>query len=95
MKQLILACAFMLPIHAHAADAKASRGPHGGIAAGMALQAARASAAHASALAASTNAGMPGGSGNGGSYWSPDMHASVVDNYQPWPEAEMRRFQKP
>lgn len=56
-----------------------SRGPHGGIAAGNALQSSR---SHASAAAAQ--------SGNGGRN-SP----SVVDDYQPWPESEMRQYQKP
>jgi hypothetical protein len=31
----------------------------------------------------------------GGSYWAPNPNASVVDAYQPWPQSEMRQFQKP
>jgi hypothetical protein len=42
---------------------------------------------HAVAHAAPSTASDPQ-SGNGG-------RASLVDDYQPWPEAEMRRFQKP
>lgn len=34
-------------------------------------------------------------SGNGGSYWTPAPDSSLVDGYQPWPESEVRQFQKP
>lgn len=76
MNKFLATLLLALAISAHASGP--SRGPHGGIAAGMALQASR---SHASANAQS--------SGNGGST------RSVVDDFQPWPEAEMRQFQKP
>lgn len=76
MKALLIACTFALSMNVHAQGMQASRGPHGGIAAGMALQASRSHAAAAQ-------------SGNGGRN-SP----SVVDDYQPWPESEMRQFEK-
>ena len=73
--------AFTLPAHA----GSNAQGPHGGIAAARGLAASRA-ASHASASAQS---------GQGGSYWTSDPNASLVDAYQPYPEAEMRQFQKP
>lgn len=34
-------------------------------------------------------------SGQGRSYWTPAPDSSLVDNYQPWPESEMRKYQRP
>lgn len=76
------ALAFTLPAHA----GSNAQGPHGGIAAARGLAASRAAASHASASAQS---------GMGGSYWTPDPHASLVDAYQPFPESEVRQYQKP
>ncbi|WP_433705781.1 hypothetical protein [Paraburkholderia sacchari] len=74
---------FALATTAHAGSN--AQGPHGGIAAARGIAASRAAA----------QASHAGQSGQGGSYWKPDLNASVVDAYQPWPESEMRQFQKP
>lgn len=63
---------------------RAEGGHHG---ASLGSTAAAVAANHASANAAQS-------SGFGGSYFSPDAHASLVDGFQPWPESEMRQFQK-
>jgi len=44
--------------------------------------------------------GMAGSSSSGGnssglSYFSPWPYEDAVDRFQPWPEQEMRQFQKP
>lgn len=83
---VLIACALAMPCITHAGSN--AQGPHGGIAAARGMAAARAAAS----AAQSARSGAPG---NGGSYWAPDPNASLVDNYQPWPESEMRRFQKP
>lgn len=83
-KSIAFAAALAFTIPAHAGSN--AQGPHGGIAAARGLAAARAAASHASASAQS---------GQGGSYWTPAQNASLVDAYQPWPQAEMRQFQKP
>lgn len=49
----------------------------------------------AQASHASASPGQSAQGGQGGSYWTPGPNASLVDAYQPWPESEMRRFQKP
>lgn len=85
MNKLLAALLMAVALNANASTGQAShghggsvaRGPHGGIAVGMALQASRASQSTASQS-----------SGNGGST------RSVVDDFQPWPESEMRQFQK-
>lgn len=65
--------------YAHASTAAANGGHHGGGNSG-------AMGAAAGAFGGSTAAA--GQSGNGGRY-------SLVDNYQPFPQAEMQQFQKP
>ena len=80
---LVAAALFALATTAHAGSN--AQGPHGGIAAARGLAASRAAASHASAGAQS---------GQGGSYWTPDANASLVDAYQPWSEVEMRQYQK-
>lgn len=92
MHRILGALLLALTIPSHAASN--TSGPHGGIGAARGQAEAKAAAATSAARAAMANNGMPGAHGNGGSYWSPDMHASVVDGYQPWSEAEMRQFQK-
>lgn len=88
MKHLFFLAA--LSLHAFAyANGCDCQGPHGGIAAARGLAAGRAAA---NAASHGANAGQ---SGNGGSYWSPQPDSSLVDAYQPWPESEMRKFQKP
>ena len=82
------ALAFTLPAHA----GSNAQGPHGGIAAARGIAASR--AANAAAMAAH-QAAMATGTGTGRSMWAPDMHSSMVDAYQPFPESEMRQFQKP
>ena len=82
MKTAIAVSLLSLTINAHAGSN--AQGPHGGIAAARGIAASRAAA----------QASHAGQSGQGGSYWTPDANASLVDAYQPWPQAEMRRFQK-
>jgi len=71
-------------------------GPHGGMSSGaasprmMGMQAGPGQ--HGPGPTGSSAA--PGQSGQGGYYYGP-RDGSVVDAYQPWPESEMRRFQKP
>lgn len=67
-------------LNVHAASN--SQGPHGGIAAARGLAASHASSHMGAAQSAN-------GNGNGG-----PAH-SVVDDFQPWPESEMRQYQKP
>ena len=84
-------------MHVHAASIG---GPHGGMSSGaaspgmMGMQAGPGQ--HGPAATGTTNAGMAEGqSGNGGRYYYGPRDGSVVDGYQPWPESEMRKFQKP
>jgi hypothetical protein len=87
MKKLVITAALLaLASTAHAA------GPHGGAGLG-AIGGAYGMAAQAAASHAATST-APGQSGQGGSYWTPREDASLVDGYQPYPEAEMRKFQK-
>lgn len=73
----------------HAATASANHGHHGGGNNG-------AMGASAGAFGGSAGASAGSGqSGQGGSYGDYYLHSSVVDGYQPWPQAEMRQFQKP
>lgn len=80
MKRLLIACTIALSMSVHAASN--SQGPHGGIAAARGLAASHASSHMGAAQSAN-------GNGNGG-----PAH-SVVDDFQPWPESEMRQYQKP
>lgn len=64
---------------AYASNASANGGHHGGGNNGAVGAAAGAFGGSSSAAA--------GQGGNGGRY-------SVVDNYQPWPQSEMKKFQK-
>ena len=80
MHRILGALLLTLAIPAHAASN--SQGPHGGIAAARGLAASHASSHMGAAQSAN-------GNGNGG-----PAH-SVVDDFQPWPESEMRQYQKP
>lgn len=85
MKAALATILLALAIPAHAGSN--AQGPHGGIAAARGLAASRASA--------QASHGASAQSGQGGSYWTPDPNASLVDAYQPFPESEVRQFQKP
>lgn len=87
---LIAAALFAIVSTAHAGcDCK---GRTGGMGAGGAPGSTASGNAAAAAAAASIGA-APGQSGRGGSYAAGSV--SLVDGYQPWPEAEMRQFEKP
>jgi uncharacterized membrane protein len=87
MRTIILALAALsFSAHSFAQTASANHGHHGGGNHGAMGAAAGASAGGSSGA---------GQSGMGGSYWAPNPNASVVDAYQPWPQSEMRQFQKP
>lgn len=105
MKKILVLIAMATAISAHAAGhgqsgtsgGQTAYGHNGGAAYGG-HAAAAASAGHSSAGAA--YGGASAGSGQSGnasglSYFSPYMDGDAVDPYQPWPEAEMRQFQKP
>jgi hypothetical protein len=83
------ACLFAVAKHSNAAEAtggavaSADHGHHG-YGAGVS----------GSLKGASSSASQGAVGGNGGSYFSPDLHSSLVDDYQPWPESEMRQFQR-
>ncbi len=78
--------------YAHASVAKGEAGHHGAAGLGSTASAqAQGQAANAAAAAAGDN-GAQGG--QGGSYFSPDLRGSMVDGYQPWPQAEMKQFEK-
>lgn len=83
-----IAAAALLTLATTAYAGSNSQGPHGGIAAARGIAASR-------AASQASHAGQNGQSGQGGSYWAPVQNASAVDAFQPWPEAEMRKFQKP
>jgi hypothetical protein len=83
---VILGAAIFAAWDAHASNAQANHGHHSGPNAG-ALGCACNNAPKGSAAGAS--------GGNGGSYGDWYLKASPVDAYQPWPQAEMRQFQKP
>jgi hypothetical protein len=51
--------------------------------------------ASSGAFGGGSAAGSAGQSGMGGSYWAPNPDASPVDAYQPWPQSQMKQFQKP
>ena len=63
-------------------------GPHGGMSTGAA------SPGMVGMQSSQSKSQGSAQSGNGGYYYGP-RDGSVVDNYQPWPEREMRQFQRP
>jgi hypothetical protein len=73
--------------YAHASVARGDSGHHGyGAGVSGSLKGA--------ASSNNASAGAAGQSGQGGAYFAPDLHSSLIDGYQPWPEAEMKQFQK-
>jgi len=69
-------------------------GPHGGMSIGAASPGMLGMhSGGPSSMGSQTGAASSQG-GNGGYYYGP-RDGSVVDNYQPWPEREMRVFQRP
>lgn len=74
--------------YAHASTATASHGHHGGGNNG-------AVGAAAGSFGGNASAGQAGQSGQGGSYFSPRLNSSLIDDYQPYPQSEMKQFQKP
>jgi len=88
---LTLAIAFV-SLSAHAGTI--GSGPHGGMSTGAASPGMMGMhSGGPSSMGSPAGAGSANG-GNGGYYYGP-RDGSVVDNYQPWPEREMRQFQKP
>jgi hypothetical protein len=75
--------------YAHASTAAASHGHHGG---GNNGALGAAAGAFGGSKGSAAGAGQ---SGQGGSYGTWYLKSSLVDGYQPWPEEEMRQFQKP
>lgn len=80
----LIVAALCQPVHA--ATTSANHGHHGGGNKG---------ALGASTSSSTGSSSASGQSGQGGSYWTPNPRASLVDEYQPWPQNEMRQFQKP
>jgi len=92
MKTIIATIALSFAFSAHAGTI--GGGPHGGMSTGAASPGMLGMhSGGPSSMGSQTGAGSSEG-GNGGYYYGP-RDGSVVDNYQPWPEAEMRKFQKP
>jgi hypothetical protein len=52
-----------------------------------------------SGASAGVGAGASGqgqsGNATGRAYFAPSLNGSAVDQYQPWPQSEMKQFQKP
>ncbi|MCX4154964.1 MULTISPECIES: hypothetical protein [Paraburkholderia] len=79
MRPILLAILMLVASHTYASTASANHGHHGGLGNG--------------AIGGQSSVGSPAASaaaagGKGGRY-------SLVDDYQPWPQAEMKQFQKP
>ncbi|MEM5294262.1 hypothetical protein VSR82_07950 [Burkholderia sp. JPY481] len=92
MKSVIFALMLFASLSAHASTASANHGHHGG---GNNGAVGAAAGAFGGSSSSSAGAAAAGASGMGGSYWSPDPNASLIDGYQPWPQREMKQFQKP
>jgi hypothetical protein len=90
-KFIIAVAALSLSASSFASTASANHGHHGGGNNG-AMGAAAGAFGGGSSAAGSAGSGQ---SGMGGSYWAPNLNADPVDAFQPWPQSEMRRFQKP
>lgn len=88
MRKIIIAVAALtFSAASFASTASANHGHHGVGNSGSV-------GAAAGAFGGGSSAGA-GQSGNGGSYWSPNLNAAPEDAYQPWPQSQMRAFQKP
>lgn len=83
----------LIATHAHAANASANQGHHGG--GNNGAMGASAGAFGGSATGSSAAGASAGQGGQGGSYGDWYLRVSPVDNYQPWPQSEMKQFQKP
>jgi hypothetical protein len=91
MRKIIIAIAALsFSVSSFAANTSANQGHHGG---GNNGAVGAAAGAFGGSTSASSGSGASGG--NGGTYGDWYLRSSPVDNYQPWPESEMRRFQKP
>jgi hypothetical protein len=90
MKSVLFALLLALATSAHASTASANHGHHGGGNNGAVGAAAGAFGGSSSASAAGSGAS----GGNGSSYGDWYLRASPVDNFQPYPESEMRQYQK-
>jgi hypothetical protein len=88
---IIAVAALSFSTASFASSMSANAGHHGGGNHG-AVGAAAGAFGGGSSSAGSAGSGQ---SGNGGSYWSPNLNADPVDAYQPWPQSEMRQFQRP
>lgn len=78
--------------YAHASNASANQGHHGG---GNNGAVGMSGGARAGLGASNSSQAGAGQSGQGGSYGTWYLKQSLVDGYQPWPQSEMRQFQKP
>jgi len=73
-------------------------GPHGGMSIGAAspgMMGMQAGPGQHGPAATGTTAGAASSEGGNGGYYYGPRDGSVVDNYQPWPESQMRIFQRP
>lgn len=90
MKQLIAIVALLVTTSAYAVNDGGKHGNHGqagmGPAGGQAAAGQASNSSTSGAFGGVAGAGQAGG--NGGSY-------SFADNYQPWPQSEMKQFAKP
>jgi hypothetical protein len=92
MRKIIIAVAALtFSATSFASSMSANHGHHGG---GNSGAVGAAAGAFGGGSSASGSAGS-GQSGMGGSYWSPSLTAAPEDAYQPWPQSEMKKFQRP
>jgi len=83
MKLTLALLAMALVTSAHAGAVAGRSGTSGGQQTG----------GYSSAASHGTAAGQSGNA-TGRAYFAPVLDGSVVDQYQPWPQSEMRQFQK-
>ena len=86
MKTILVIILLSFTFSAHAGTI--GSGPHGGMSTGAASPGMMGMQSSQSKAQGSSQGG------NGGYYYGP-RDGSVVDNYQPWRESEMRQFQRP
>ena len=84
MKLTIALITLALATSAHAATCGCKSGTSGG----------QTAYGHNGAVGHAPSSSGSGQAGQGGSYFSPAMDGDAVDPYQPWPQSEMRHFQK-
>lgn len=85
----VVILALVMSVPAYARNTSANHGHHGAANHGALGAASIGSTSSSSAGSATGSTGM------GGSYWSPNLNAAPEDNYQPWPQRQMKQFQKP